>query len=387
MSTTIKGYAISILLFMIIRGTVFFELPSSTARVFGTNGWIMLLVYTILIITQMWLLYIGMVKHKNLSIFQFIQTYMPSWLGKSILFLLTLLFVCVAFRIAYSIILVLQFMSDPTLKVRYVTIILLIVAALLSLHGIYTVTKSTVLFFTLTIWISLFGLIQFTDFHMTRLTPFIFQGGSWNFNEMLDIYSAFQGYLVILYITPFIDKNLKWFKFTAIAIAATGIYFILYCLLTQGLVPYEMLQTINHVALRTNGASRVTALVYITDLLFITFVFSSVITSAVYLWAAFQSASHISKQKKQKKQNYLKFVIIFAALGMVFIPVSYDQWNSFFRLLTLISLILGIVFTMLYLLIPPNKAKPSDSNNLTSTDQDASNLGTLPVMEGEQPSV
>lgn len=379
MSPTLKGYAIFILLFMIVRGTSFFELPSDVTRAFGTNSWIVLGIYTILIIFQIWLMSIGTRKHHNQSIFQLIENHLPRWLAVTILMILTVFYVCISFQIAYSFIRVLQFTNDPTINVSKVTLIMLVVVAVIAWHGMYTMTKSTVLFFCLTIWITLLGFLQFKDFSLTRLSPFLLQGGTWSLESMLDVYSAFHGYLIILYITPLFAKQMKWFKYAAFSLACTGLYYMLNCMLTQGLVPYEMLLHIHHVALRVNGASRITALVYITDLLFITFVFSCVITSSAYMWIAHQSAMQTSAAKKHPLIT--RGIILAAAISLPYLPLNYQYWNSFFRILIASSLILSVIFTLLYLIIPYKAgSKHEDASSPPSSDN--SQLGSLPAYEG-----
>lgn len=380
MTPTMKGYALFIFLFMIVRGTSYFELPTDVTRAFGTNSWIVLGIYTLFIIFQIWLMSIGTRKHHNQSIFQLIQIHVPRWLSTTFLLILSLFYVCTSFQIAFTFIRVLQFTNDPTLKVSKVTIIMLVVVTIIAWHGMYTMTKSTVLFFCLTIWITLLGFLQFRDFNLTRLSPFLLQGGSWSLQSMLDVYNAFHGYLIILYITPFIAQQMKWFKYAALSMACTGLYYMLNCMLTQGLVPYDMLLNMHHVTLRVNGASRITALVYITDLLFITFVFSSVINSAAYMWVSHQAALGTSIGAKHSKITRL--IILLVAVALPYLPLNYMQWNSFFRILTGSGLILSILFTLMYLIIPykadSNNSEPSSS----VPSQDDNQMGSMPVFEG-----
>ncbi|WP_028596351.1 GerAB/ArcD/ProY family transporter [Paenibacillus assamensis] len=365
MNPPIKGYAFAILLFMIVRGIIFFQLPSLVTKEFGTNSWVMLYVYTAVVIGHMYLIYKGSKKHKNASIWTIIHTHFPKPIATILIVIPSLLFWVVSFNLANAYARVLQFTSDPSVNIRSISIIILVVVLFTAAHGLYTITKTSVLYYLFSFWIVFFELLQFKDIEFVRYTPFFLKNGHLTFNGILDILGAFLAYETIMFMAPYLEKNTKWITYAALSALVIGTYYSMYCFLAQGLLPVEQIEDVRFVVLRLYGATQINALEYITDLLFITFIFSAILSASVYTWSGLEGLKTL-QTKDRHKENLLIAGIIMIAL--CYVPFNFDESKLLFSISNTILVCFIVIFTLLYFILPykENKAS-SDTANCDST--------------------
>ncbi|MCR8843470.1 GerAB/ArcD/ProY family transporter [Paenibacillus sp. SC116] len=369
MNTPIKGYALAILLFMIVRGIIFFQLPSLVTKEFGTNSWIMLYVFTALVIAHLYLIYKGSKKHQNASIWTIIHTHFPKPVAAVLIIAPSLLFIVISFNLANSYARVLQFTSDPSVNIRIVSIIILGVVLFTAAHGLYTITKTSVLYYLFTFWIVFFELLQFDDIELQRYTPFFLKDGHWSLSGTIDVFGAFLAYETIMFMTPYLEKNMKWISYAAISSFVIGTYYTMYCFLSQGLLPIEQIEDVRFVVLRLYGATRINALEYITDLLFITFIFSAILTSSVYTWSALEGFKTLQKKDRHKENLFIAGVIM---LALCYVPLNFDESKKLFSISNTILICIIILFTLLYFILPyKNKKANNNTANCENTTEQA----------------
>ncbi|WP_028546313.1 GerAB/ArcD/ProY family transporter [Paenibacillus taiwanensis] len=356
MNPQLKGYAVATLIFMVVRGVLFFQLPSVVTREFGTNSWIMMIGYTLLMIGVMRLMYVGLQKHQRQSIFQVLQHHFPKWIANSLISFSILLYICIAFDIVFTYVKMLQFTNDVTVNITLTGSIMIAVILYISYHGLYTMSKTSIVLFLLSIWIIALELLQFSDFTLTRLTPFFLQGGEWTVKGALQVVSAYLGFEMLLIMSPHISPDTKWIRYTTGALTLVGCYYTMYCILAQGLLSHYHLVNVRYVVLRLYGATRLSTLEYLTDLLFIFFLFSSLLSSSLYLWGANEGLKQMQKNN-HKLHNYISFGIVLVLLSHV--PLNEAQRDVVTMVQGAAGFSLLIIYIVLLLCLP---YKPPEAN-------------------------
>ncbi|SMG53688.1 GerAB/ArcD/ProY family transporter [Paenibacillus aquistagni] len=362
MNPHLKSFGLTTLMFLVIRGVTFFTLPSLVTRIYGTNSWILIPAYVLVTLGGMALLIKGMEKHHQQSIFEVVHLHFPPFIAKLFSCLLILNFLAVGLTIINEYISMFQFTVDSSVRISRVAIFLIIAVLIVASHGLYTMTKTSIILFLISFWIIFIEILLFNDFSLTRLTPFFFRGGQFNWKGALAITYSFLGFEMLMVMSPFISKTTKAFRAVTYSYLMLCVYFTMYIILSQGLVSILQIPKIRFITLRLYGASRFPTVEYITDFLFFFFIFSAIMSSALYIWAANEGMLKLVR-RKHSRTNYVLIGAVFIII--MALNISSRTWQAVSFWVGFVETCI-VVICILLLLVLPYKQKVSHSSDLSA---------------------
>ncbi|WP_036619917.1 GerAB/ArcD/ProY family transporter [Paenibacillus alvei] len=354
MSPSCKAWGVGILIYMAQRGVMFFQLPNIMAQQFGTNSWIMIPVFYLLSLFHIIVMYYGMRRQEFRSIPQLITEQLPKYVAVPLLTFIGIQFISIVYIVIHSYTLVFQYTNDTSVSINTLSLIVLGTALYCAWLGPYTMSKASIIFLALTCWSIGLELLQFTDFQIARLTPFIFYQAQPTAKGIAEIMSSFFGFELLMMMAPLLDNRTKWFRSVLLFNGFVAAYYLMYCLLVQGMLPLHQSSTMRYPVLRLYGGSRLTALENITDLLFIFMMFSAVVSAAMYIWSA--SRAIMQYQLQDRKRPVFLLLGLLCALLLI-APVSVEQFNMVNEIIAYGDWILIFTLIMLYWILPVRNDK------------------------------
>lgn len=354
MSPSCKAWGVGILIYMAQRGVMFFQLPNTMAQQFGTNSWIMIPVFYLLALLHIIVMYYGMRRQEFRSIPQLITEQLPKYVAVPLLTFIGIQFISIVYIVIHSYTLVFQYTNDTSVSINTLSLIVLGTALYCAWLGPYTMSKASIIFLALTCWSIGLELLQFTDFQIARLTPFIFYQAQPTAKGIAEIMSSFFGFELLMMMAPLLDNRTKWFRSVLLFNGFVAAYYLMYCLLVQGMLPLHQSSTMRYPVLRLYGGSRLTALENITDLLFIFMMFSAVVSAAMYIWSA--SRAIMQYQLQDRKRPVFLLLGLLCALLLI-APVSVEQFNMVNEIIAYGDWILIFTLIMLYWILPVRNDK------------------------------
>lgn len=199
MREKLNQYHIAILVYMIQSAFMFFNLPRLLAENFGTNGWIALLICSAVATVNIFLISLVYRHGRGRSIFAILEQSIPKWILVPFYFgmaAVSALFGCLVMK---QYVLLFQMVAFPTTNPMVFKFLCDILVLLLMRKGLYNISKAATIFYYCTFW--LFFLLPYFlgEFRWVRLTPFLFQGGTHQLEDWLEVYMAFLGYELSLF--------------------------------------------------------------------------------------------------------------------------------------------------------------------------------------------
>src|SRR5690606_13562818 len=79
----------------------------------------------------------------------------------------------------------------------------------LYVKGIYNITKAAIVFFLLSVWMTLLLFYFYGEFEVARLSPFLFQESNRMAIGFLNIYPSYLGYELVMLMIPYSDGKTK----------------------------------------------------------------------------------------------------------------------------------------------------------------------------------
>ncbi|UII57097.1 spore germination protein [Cytobacillus spongiae] len=273
---------IAILIYMIQSGVTLFSIPRLSAETFGTNGWVGLIGIYALVNLNILLIVLVFKWGKGKSIFDIYEGVFPFWLLVPVYFASAVLFITLGMMVAKKFILLLQmlfFHETPTFVFMSMTFIL---CYIMLQSGIYQIAKITVSLFFLTIWtIFLLGFI-FPEFSFTRLTPFFFKGSPDLAGGIMNVYTAFLGFELSLFLFPYVKEG--WTKALFIGNGITTIIYISVTFISFGFLSFDQLLNDMYPVITILEYIKFPFIERVENLIFSLFALKVIMTIVMYLW-------------------------------------------------------------------------------------------------------
>ncbi|TMU86653.1 spore gernimation protein [Bacillus sp. BHET2] len=344
MREKLHPFQIALLIYMIQSGVTLFSIPRLSAEAFGTNGWIGL--FILFGIVTLNILLIGLVNKwgKGQSIFVIIENVFPKWLFVPFYLFISVVFTLLATLVAKKYILLLQmlFFRD-TPSIVFVGMFFLLSFFLLK-GCIYEIGKATVILFFMTIWTMLLLTFHLSEFSFTRMTTFIMQGEKDILSGGLNVYSAFLGYELSLFLIPYAQKNFTKGVFFGNAI--TSFIYISVSFVCFGFFSFDYLINDLYPVITLIEYVKFPFVERVENLIFTLFALKVLITVVMYLWASKELVSH-SFQKL--RSNFISLFLLTIGTLVSFIPDIIREVDQWLKWLTYIDV--GIAFLLPLLLI------------------------------------
>ncbi|CAH0344210.1 GerAB/ArcD/ProY family transporter [Bacillus sp. CECT 9360] len=352
-----------LLIYLIQTGVALFSLPNILAYDLGTNGWIAVLLVSMLISLN--ILLIGAVYKlgKGKSLFIILENGLPRPLLYPLyIFLLIVwsLLACIVGKQYMNLYQIIRFHTTPVtiLKLTYDVLVYLLL-----IKGLYNIAKASTIIFSITIFLALLFTTQFHGIELARFTPFLFKEGNDWLHGMIDTYIAFLGFELSLLFIPYINKESRFIKAMLVGNLITTFIYTYTCFVIFGYFGHAYLRELLFPLMNLLSTIHFPFLERLENLLYGLFLFKVLITSVMYYWAATEAAKRIFKRTDEK---LLSFLIIAITYFISLVPGTLDQISEWLSFLSKIEIAIAIglpAVAILLLMIQKGGKKYSDVQN------------------------
>lgn len=358
MKEKLSPFQTSILIYLIQSGVTLFTLPRLVAEAFGTNGWIGLIIISLIVYLNLVLIWLVFKLSKGKSMLEIIAIF-PKWLTLpfSLFIAITWMLLGVFVMVKFSMILKMLFYQNVSLI--YFFSMWYILTYLLLKRELYQIAKATVVLFYFTVWTVFLLAFHLPEFSFIRLTPFIFKGETDMLNGGMSIFTALLGYeLSILFIHMIEKKQLK--SLIAGNSITTLIYFGV-TFVSFGFFSFEQLLREIYPVVTLLGYITIPVLERVENFTFCIFGLKVLMTTVMYLWGAKELLHY---QFKRVKSNFLVIGIVIIGFFVSFIPKvikDVEQWLTYITYAaSAIAFLVPIFLLLTVLLTKKMNRKPAN---------------------------
>ncbi|WP_188998573.1 GerAB/ArcD/ProY family transporter [Paenibacillus nasutitermitis] len=321
-------FHIAILIYMIELDVSMFSMPRLVAENIGTNGWIGVMLLSLVAAFNIWLIQLVYRASRGRSAFEIVERSVPRFLWIPVYLLLAFLWIALGGLIVKKYVLIFQMLSFPTTNpLLLYGVIVLLMFYLLS-KGIYNIGKASTIFFIFTIVLIFFIFYFFSDWRAIRFTNFIFQGttaGNPVF-KWLQVFPIFIGYELALLLFPFASKQSKLMKGVYIGHFFHTFTILLMIATCFGFFSFEQLKSLMYPVINLLSYIELPFINRVENLIYTIFLFANLISIVLYAWAALLCLRRIFPGVRSRLLELVLTVLLF---GFGFIPLisrEADEW-------------------------------------------------------------
>lgn len=319
---------ILVLIHMVQIGLTLFRFPRLEANYFGTNGWVSLLICFAAAMANIALILPIIRLGGGRSPFAI----MEQSLSRHALFPLYLVLVGVwgmlASLAAMEYIQILKMVTFPALNPVVLAVLLGVLSYYLLSKGVYNFSKAAVVFFLLSVWLMLFLFYFYKEFEWARMTPFLFKESHHMGIGFLSIYPTFLGYELIMLLAPYARARSNLVKAAGWSTALSLVQYTYLGIVCFGMFSLEQLRRSVYPVLDLMSIVKFPFVERIENLFYGFFLFSNMMTTVVYYWAATQAAGRIVDKWHPKWTGGL---VIAASVGFSLIPKTQHDTETWLR--------------------------------------------------------
>lgn len=289
-----------LLLYMVQTGITLFSLPQIEALYFGTNGWLAVLFAAGIVTAN--IVVIGLVHRlgQGRSIFDIMEQAVPKWVLSPLYIGLIGVWSMLGCLVAKEYVLILQMMAFPTTNPMLFKVIVDVLILYVITKGIYNIGKTASAFFWLTIWMLLLLLFFVGDFDWKRMTTFILQGGENMRQGMTMMLMAFLGYELSMLLFAYSDDKTKVVSAAFKATVFLTFGYAMLSIIAFGFFSVDQLKNMLFPLLDLMAFVVFPFVERLENLFYGVFLFSILITTAMYLWAAVETGKRIVPRASPK---------------------------------------------------------------------------------------
>lgn len=331
---------------MIQSGVALFSLPRTLAQAFGYNGWLFLFGYLTLSTFNILLIALVYKLGNRRSIFDILEQSMPKLLLYPIYVLMSIVWLFVGCLVAKEYVFIFQLIAFPSTHPMFFKLLIDILAFMLIVKGIYSISKASTLFYMMTIWMILL-LLKFTgDIEWSRYTPYILHGELDLVHGGLKGYSAFLGYELSLLLIPYTAKSNKFTTAVLSGNLMTTIVYLMISIVCFGFYSYEQLSKTKYPVIELLAYLKFPFIERVENLLYGLFLFTVLFTIVMYVWSSVETLKRMVPNAKASTLTIIMFAISFT---IAWIPDVLSETESWLYQLSIIEM--GIAFGLPLLLI------------------------------------
>jgi spore germination protein (amino acid permease) len=358
MKEKLSPFQASILIYLIQSGVTLFSLPRLVAEAFGTNGWIGLIIISVIVNINLVLIWLVFKISKGKSMFEIIAI-IPKWITLPFSLFIAGVWMLLGIMVMVKFTMIIKVLFYQNVSLIYLLSMGFILTYLLLKQDLYQIAKSTVVLFYFTVWTVFLLAFHLPEFSFIRLTPFIFKGETDMLKGGLDIYTALLGYeLSILFIHMIEKKQLKSL------IAGNSITSVIYfgvTFVSFGFFSFEQLLRETYPVVTLLGYISFPVLERVENFTFSVFGLKLLMTTVMYLWGTKELLQY---QFKRVKSNFLLIGILVISFFVSFIPKvikEVEQWLTYITYAaTAIAFLLPIFLLITVLFTKKMNRKPAN---------------------------
>ncbi|TKD72012.1 GerAB/ArcD/ProY family transporter [Pseudalkalibacillus hwajinpoensis] len=283
----IAPFHLAILIYMIQSGVTFFKLPRMLAVNFGTNGWLMVVIVSFIVMINLLLISLVIRFRVGENVFEIMEGLISvKWMAPFYL-LLALTWSLLSILVGKDFISITQVLSFQNTNSTSLFVILMVLVFYLGMKDIYTISKATNIFFILTIGIFFLIIYHIPYTSLERLTPFIFKEGKNTIEGIVQLYTAFLGFEIVLFLFPYVDQSKpKWFRSVYYGHFLTTVVYSVTCFVSYLFFSLNQLKITSYPVLNLIAYIEIELIERIETFVFNLFLIKILVTLVLYLWAS-----------------------------------------------------------------------------------------------------
>ncbi|MDF2662577.1 MAG: spore gernimation protein [Paenibacillus sp.] len=334
MQEKLSPFHLTIFIYMIQTGIVVFTLPQLLAENFGTNGWLILIVISLIVSLNIGMISVVFRLGNGKSMFAIMEQSIP----KALLYPFYTLLVCVwsmfGCLITKNYVLIFQMIAFPTTPPMLFKLAVDVLVFLLMIKTVYNISKAATVFFWMIIWMVSLLFFFFGDFEWARLTPFVFQNGQPSIKGFVTIFTSFLGYELSLLLMPYCDRKTKFARSVLAGNAILAFNYLFFSIVAFGFYGYESLKNLEFPLLNLLAYVQLPFIQAIENLLYGGFLFPIIITTVMYCW----SAKETLQRMIPASGKLLAFLIVFLVYWISYIPEVLSEVQRWIAYLSYVEL-------------------------------------------------
>ncbi|WP_027084570.1 GerAB/ArcD/ProY family transporter [Cohnella panacarvi] len=339
-----------ILIYMVQTGVTVFSLPQIEAQYFGTNGWLSVLFVFAAVSVNIFFMALVYRIGNGKSIFDLMEQVLPKWTLIPLYGFLIGVWSMIGLMIVKEYVLIFQMMAFPTTDPMLLKLVVDLLILYLVTKGIYNIGKAASVFFWLNVWMLFLLFFFFGDFDWSRMTTFVFQGGEDRKEGFIAIASAFLGYELCMLLFPYADRKTKIIRATLMGNGLLTFSYLTLSIVAFGFFSVQQLKEMMFPLLDLMAYIVLPFVERLENFFYGLFLFSIIVTSTVYLWAATETSKRLFPRIASK---YLSFVLVAFQYAVSFLPDTLDEVKNWLELFGQIEIgiAIGLPLFVLILLI------------------------------------
>ncbi|MGO4540941.1 GerAB/ArcD/ProY family transporter [Paenibacillus sp. 2TAB19] len=349
-------FHVMILTYMTQTGVVVLSLPRMLAENFGYNGWAALLGFTGVAALNIFIISLVYRFGKGKSIFQILEMSLPKFLLYPLYAFLACLWATTGCIVAKNYVSIFEMVSLSTTHVMLVKLLVDILVYFLVIKGIYNISKALTTFYWVTSWMYLILLFYVRDFEWARLTPFFFTGETHFVQGGMSVFTSFIGYELCILLFPYVEKSKKFMRAVQYGNLMTAFTYTLICFICFGFYSFDQLKLMVYPMLDLLSYVNLPFIERVDNLLFAFFLFTTVATIAMYVWA---SQEMVKRMVPKVKDNLITFIIIIAVFFVAWIPDTIPEIGEWLQYLgyTETGVAFGLPLMLIAILLVNKRAR------------------------------
>lgn len=293
MNEKLHPFHIAILIHLSQVGVTLFSLPRLCAAHFGTNGWIGLLAVGLAVTANIALMQAAIRMGGGRTLPEMLAAFLPKPLAGILQLAMAGMYALIACLIAKQYVLMFELLSFPATNPFVFRAGIDVLVYVLVIIGIYNLGKAATLVFFSTAFIPFVHLSSLNEIRLVRYTPFFLKGDTDFWTGSLEVYAAFLGFELCLFLLPYVDRESSWFRAVYAGHVVSLFVFLGTTLLAFGFFSYGQLLDLLYPLLDLSGHVRLPIIERVDSLMFTFFFLVAVLTVVVYFWIATELAMNV----------------------------------------------------------------------------------------------
>lgn len=349
-------FHVMIVTYMTQTGVVILSLPRLLAENFGYNGWVALIGFSCVASLNIFLISLVYRWGKGKSIFQILEMSLPKFVLFPMYLFLSCIWAILGCIVAKNYISIFEMVSLSTTHVMFLNLLVDILTYLLVIKGIYNISKAFTSFYWVTSWMYLILLFYAKDFEWVRMTPFFFSGETHFVKGSMSVFTSFLGYELSIMLFPYVERSKKFMRAVQIGNLLTTFTYTLICFICFGFYSFEQLKKMVYPMLDLLSYVKLPFIERIDNLLFAFFLFTTVATITMYIWA---SQEMVKRMIPKAKAKILVLIILAAVYIVAWIPDTIPEIGEWLRYLgyTETGVAFGLPLMLIAILLMNKRAR------------------------------
>jgi hypothetical protein len=340
----LNAFHIVILIHMTQVGVTIFSLPRICATHFGTNGWIAILPIGLVVFANVALIHAVVRLGGGRSLPEMLGLFLPKPVYGALLLGMSCMYALSACLTSKQYVLMYELQSFPATRPYVFRAGIDILIFFLVIIGIYNLSKAVTVIFFSTIVIPFTLLSLYDETELVRYTPFFLKEGTDFMAGCFEVYAAYLGFEISLFLIPYVGRSTRWFRGVYVANTVTTVVYLILSIIAFGFFSYGQLRDMLYPLLEMTGHVQLPIIERVDTLMFTFFFLVALVTATLYFWIATELFSYVfPKLDKRWPAAFLITVTYFVSS----IPNELDLVTGWLRIMGKVAIATAIALPLL----------------------------------------